>query len=247
MHDIKYISLSENALLLSFGDRIDLKLHHNVLQVKQVIENNPFNGFIETVPAYNSLTVYYNPLLVDKTAQNIAASVQSLIQDLIKNRNLSPSNSTHQLIRIPVCYDPSLGIDVEDLSISLGLSVDDIIRIHSSATYTVFMLGFTPGFPYAGIVDEKLLTKRKSSPRLKVEPGSVAIAGNQTAIYPLATPGGWNIIGRTPLKIFDMTQEQPFILATGDQIQFDPISIQEYETLSALIKPDSGFKHSSRL
>lgn len=232
MHDLKYIPLSENALLLSFGESIDLKLHESIMHIKQLIESNPFDGLIETVPAYNSLTVYYNPVLVQKTREQIASSVQASIEEVLKNNKRSNCSSTHQLIQIPICYDPSLGIDLEELSISLGLSVAEIIRIHSSVPYTVFMLGFTPGFPYAGILDERLIAKRKSSPRLKVEPGSVAIAGNQTGIYPLATPGGWNIIGRTPLKVFDVNHEQPFLLSAGDQIQFDPISLATFETLS---------------
>jgi inhibitor of KinA len=217
MNEYKFIQLSESALLIKFGDIISLPLHEQVMQAKDLIDKNRFIGFTETVPAYNSLAVYYNPLQVSKEEETISATLQK-----------QPSNNPKN-ITIPVCYDKEFGIDLEELSLQLQLSTEEIIYIHKSKTYKVFMTGFTPGFPYMGIIDERLTTKRRSSPRVTADAGSVAIAGNQTGIYPLNTPGGWNIIGRTPLKIFDLNKENPFVLKAGDEIKFEAITKDEFE------------------
>jgi inhibitor of KinA len=223
-------SLSESALLLSFGNEISLELHNQVMLAKELLEANPFNGFIETVPAYNSLAVYYNPLQVEKTETTIASTVEKIITAKldVDIQSINPS-IPHSLITIPVCYDDEFGIDLNEISQTLQLSKEEIIQLHSSTTYKVFMTGFTPGFPYMGILDEKLNTKRKTQPRLKVEAGAVAITGNQTGIYPSATPGGWNIIGRTPVKILDTTKANPFLLKAGDEVKFEVITKEEFE------------------
>jgi KipI family sensor histidine kinase inhibitor len=224
------IPLSESALLLSFGNGIDLSVHEKVVSCKKQIEENPFTGFIETVPAYNSLAVYYNPLQIEKTEETIAATVEKIIANKLKTgiQSFNPS-FPHSLITIPVCYDDEFGIDLNELSQTLELSKEEIIQLHSITTYKVFMTGFTPGFPYMGIMDEKLITKRKAQPRIKVDAGAVGIAGNQTGIYPSATPGGWNIIGRTPVKLVDTTKANPFLLKAGDEVKFEVITKEEFE------------------
>lgn len=229
----KIIQLSESALLVSFGNEINLELHIEVMNAKALLESKPFTGFIETVPAYNSLAVYYNPLQIELSGKSIAETVQKLIQhtlnnqtiEQLTNRTIKPTNNQ---ITIPVCYEEEFGIDLKEVSETLQLSVDEIIQRHKNTTYKVFMTGFTPGFPYMGIVDERIITKRKPSPRVKVEAGAVAIAGNQTGIYPLNTPGGWNIIGRTPLKLFNATKENPFKLKAGDEVKFQMITKDEF-------------------
>ncbi len=230
MQEIQFIPLSECAVLLSFGNTIDNGIHERLMQVKEKVESNPFIGFTETVPAYNSLAVFYNPIEVKKTAETISASVIHQLKQITETADRPPSKKiTSRAIIIPVCYDEEYGIDLNELSIQLNLSIKEIIELHSNDVYKVFMIGFTPGFPYMGILNEKLFTKRKAQPRLNVAPGSVAIAGNQIGIYPLSTPGGWNIIGRTPLKIFDAQKENPFLLKAGDSIQFTSITKKEYE------------------
>lgn len=230
MQEIQFIPLSECAVLLSFGNTIDNAIHEKLMQAKKITEENPFIGFIETVPAYNSLTVFYNPKEVNKVAETISASVIHQLKQIIETAEQSSVQKiTESTITIPVCYEEEYGIDLNELSAQLKLSIKEIIELHTKQLYKVFMIGFTPSFPYMGILDEQLFTKRKAQPRISVEPGSVAIAGNQTGIYPLSTPGGWNIIGKTPLKLFDQQKENPFLLKAGDTIQFTSITKKEYE------------------
>lgn len=230
MQEIQFIPLSECAVLLSFGNTIDNIIHEKLMQVKKITEDNPFIGFIETVPAYNSLTVFYTPVEVNKTAETISASVIHQLKQIIETpEQSSVEKITASTITIPVCYEEEYGIDLTELSVQLNLSTREIIELHTKQVYKVFMIGFTPGFPYMGILDAQLFTKRKAQPRISVAPGSVAIAGNQTGIYPLSTPGGWNIIGRTPLKIFEAQRKNPFLLKAGDTIQFTSITKKEYE------------------
>jgi inhibitor of KinA len=233
MIEYKFISLSESALLIEFGNNISLPLHNEVMKAKQMIEQTGFEGFIETVPAYNSLAVYYNPSLIDKSEPTIAATVEKIIKTKLDAaiQSFNPS-LTQSLITIPICYDDEFGIDLKELSQTLQLSKEEIIQLHSSTTYKIFMTGFTPGFPYMGILDEKLITKRKTRPRMKVDAGAVAIAGNQTGIYPSATPGGWNIIGRTPVKLVDAKKANPFLLKAGDEIKFEMITKDEFENFA---------------
>ena len=233
--------LSETALLLTFGNDISRYTHEQVLLAKKIIEATPFAGFIETVPAYNSLAVVFNPEQT-QTATSPVSFVKERIEQLLENVRTDPSpdielNDTATLIHIPVCYDNTLGIDLNEISETLQLSIPEIIHIHSSTTYTVFMTGFVPGFPYMGVLDERIVMPRKTSPRTKLAAGSVAIAGNQTGIYPLETPGGWNIIGQTPVRIFDKSRANPFLLKAGDQVKFSPVSKEEYyQTLAAFAK-----------
>lgn len=221
--------VNESSILLSFGNSIDVHTHQQLMLAKQCIEQNPFPGFIETVPAYNTLAVYYNPATIVQTAATITESVEETVRKIIANAESPTAATTTQLIEIPVCYDEAYGPDLEETASNLQLSKEELITLHGSKTYHVFMLGFTPGFPYMGKVDERLVTKRKQQPRLAVAPGSVAIAGEQTGIYPFATPSGWNIIGRTPLQLFDRNRENPFLLKAGDEVQFKAITKEEFE------------------
>lgn len=230
MQEIQIIPFSECAVLLSFGNTVDISIHEKLMLAKKVIEDNQFIGFIETVPAYNSLTVFYNPAEIKKTAATISSSVIHQLKQLLETAQQSAvQKSSSSTVSIPVCYDEEYGIDLTELSSQLNLSTKEIIDLHTKQLYKVFMLGFTPGFPYMGILDDRLFSKRKAQPRISVAPGSVAIAGNQTGIYPLSTPGGWNIIGRTPVKLFDTKKESPFLLKAGDSIQFTSITKKEYE------------------
>lgn len=232
--------VNESSILLRFGNSIDVQTHQQLMQAKQCIEQNPFPGFVETVPAYNTLAVYYNPVEVVQTAATIAASVEQTVRNIIANAKSPTASTTTQLIEIPVCYHEDFAPDLAETAGNLQLSTDALIQLHCSKTYHVYMLGFTPGFPYMGKTDEHLVTKRKQQPRLAVAPGSVAIAGEQTGIYPFATPGGWNIIGRTPLQLFDRHRTNPFLLKAGDEVQFKPITQDEFEQYSSLnIEQDS--------
>jgi len=232
MDAIVYHFLSEYALMVSFGNTISLKLHRKVIHHQQLLEKFPFKGLLETVPAYNSLTIYFKPEAVDSNGQSPSANVKQYVEHLFSKHSGDEKNIAGSLVEIPVCYDPSLTKDLVAVSEQLRLSIDDIIGLHTGRKYKVYMTGFTPGFPYLGILHDALVLKRKEKPDLKVHPGSVAIAGNQTGIYPLATPGGWHIIGRTPLHVFDPEKENPFLLKAGDEVIFKPITREAFETFS---------------
>jgi inhibitor of KinA len=230
MQETTFISVNEFSILVSFGSSIDKLTHELVLRAKRLIEQDPFIGLIETVPAYTSLAVYYNPEMVTKTGDTIAASVIHQLKTILQQRPVNtPDVQLQSVISIPVCYDESFGIDLAELSVQLSIPIEEIIRLHTSKTYQVFMIGFTPGFPYMGTIDKRLHTTRKSQPRLRVQPGAVAIAGEQTGIYPFATSGGWNIIGRTALSLFDRQKDNPFVLKAGDEVKFIPVTKEQFE------------------
>jgi len=240
MRHFSLIQINESSLLISFGDVIHQDVNANVMKAKAAIEANPFPGFVESVPAYTSLAVYYNPVEVEKKNETVAATVLQTLQHLLETDSAEEFTPTGTLVELPVCYDPAIAPDLTATAESLNLSVEELINIHSGKKYNGFMLGFIPGFPYMGTVDKRIFTQRKTQPRLRVESGSVAIAGNQTGIYPFATPGGWNIIGRTPLLLFDRNRSNPFLLQAGDEVKFKEISKKEFETLLAVKNPNTS-------
>ena len=224
--------LSDSALVIQVGEGINEVTHLKVKNILHLLENHPFSGFIEAVPAYNSVTVYYNP--IDVYFSNLEKGVKTPYEN-VKAKILSLVNQSYiaeamndRIVKIPVAYGGELGPDLEFVASYNGLTPSEVIKIHSSAEYLVYMLGFAPGFPFMGGMDKQIATPRKETPRLAIAPGSVGIAGNQTGIYPLETPGGWQIIGRTPSRLFLPEQSPPTLLQPGDRIQFIPISLEEY-------------------
>ena len=191
----------------------------------------PFPGFVESVPAYASLAVFYDAVFINNNQQQIISAFDfakicvAKIAAEINNR----SSKMEKKISIPVYYN---GEDLEYVSGMHQLNTEEVIKIHTAVTYRVFMTGFLPGFAYMGTVDEKIITPRKDTPRLHVAAGSVGIAGAQTGIYPLDSPGGWQIIGTTPLKIFNKEKINPCLLNAGDSVQFIPIDKNDFEKLN---------------
>lgn len=206
--------LGDSAILIQLGDAINPALNQRVHALDALLQSIP--AVIETVPAYCTLLVHYDPLTT--TYNQIKNSIEEKISQL--------DESTHRPSRrleIPVLYGGASGPDLEPAAATLALSPSELIRLHSEREYTVYMMGFTPGFPYMGILNEKLNMPRLSTPRTRVPAGSVAIAGSQTGIYPVASPGGWHIIGWTPLKLFDPTSENPFLFLPGNTVKFIPM------------------------
>ena len=205
--------LGDSAILIQLGDEIDPTLNQRVHALDALLQASTI--ITETVPAYCTLLVHYDPL----------KSTYNEIKDLIEEKLTLIDVSTHRPSRrleIPVLYGGASGPDLEPAATTLALSPSELIRLHSEREYTVYMMGFTPGFPYLGILNEKLILPRMSTPRTRVPAGSVAIAGSQTGIYPVDSPGGWHIIGHTPLKLFDPTSEKPFLFTPGDTVKFIP-------------------------
>jgi len=228
----RIFSLGDSALTLDFGNLIDEDLNSQVKALFTQLQNNPLPGMIEAVPAYSSLTVYYDVLMLRKTVP-IETTVFDWLAEKLKQKLLNPTEviqPASRLIEVPVCYEKEFAPDIEEIASDKQISIDEVIRLHSSNTYRVFMLGFLPGFAYMGEVDKQIEFPRKKQPRQKVIAGSVGIAGRQTGIYPLDAPGGWQIIGRTPLKIFNSEHENPVLFKAGDSVKFFSISIDEFES-----------------
>ncbi|MFS0574124.1 5-oxoprolinase subunit PxpB [Sporosarcina sp. 179-K 3D1 HS] len=226
--------LGDSALHVQLGAGIDPAIHEKVKNLLRLLNEQPFEGWIECVPAYNNITVYYDPTLVlqshsaeaQSSFQKVSAYILGLIQQLGES-----GSSAGNIVTIPVLYGGEFGPDLEHVAQVNGLTTDQVIDIHSGSDYLVYMIGFAPGFPFMGGMDERIATPRKDSPRLSIPPGSVGIAGKQTGIYPLETPGGWQIIGRTPVDLFLPELTPPTRLQSGDKIKFTPITPEEYDEM----------------
>jgi KipI family sensor histidine kinase inhibitor len=207
--------LGDSALLVQLGDEIHPALNARVHALNALLQN-PTHGILETVPAYSTLLIHYDSLTL--TFDQVSRWVRDKMTQLDDSFQRTP----HRL-EVPVRYGGASGPDLETVAVSKGISSADVIRIHSEREYTVYMMGFTPGFPYLGTLDERLIMPRMETPRTLVNAGSVAIAGSQTGIYPLDSPGGWHLIGWTPLKLFDPASETPFLFSPGDVVKFIPV------------------------
>lgn len=221
--------LGDSAITLDFGNVINEAVNRKVTALFLHLQKKPFDGIIEAIPAYSSLSIYFDVISMKKKVKEktVYEWMKQELERILK-QDIPIVNETTRLVRIPVCYEKELSPDLESLAFAKNLNVEEVIRLHTSRTYLVYMLGFLPGFSYMGEVDERIETPRKLQP-VPVVAGSVGIAGKQTGIYPLESPGGWQIIGRTPMKIFDAGRENAILLGTGDEVQFYSISKDEYE------------------
>jgi len=205
----------DQAVLVELGDEISPETNARVHGLAQTIEEAVVEGVVDLIPAYDSLLVQYDATVVS------TADLQARIVELDSGRVETEGGG--RVVELPVLYGGEHGPDIDRVTEHAGMSVDDVIGLHSGTDYLVYMLGFTPGFPYLGGLDERLATPRVATPRLEIPGGSVGIAESQTGVYPLTSPGGWNIIGRTPLSLFDPTREPPSLLAPGDVVRFVPL------------------------
>lgn len=208
--------VGDAALGIAFGDKIDVQANAQVQALAEILAQSPLPGMGESVPAYTSLLVHYDPLVL--TWAEMETHVRQAISQLAERPAVSG-----RLVEIPVQYGGAAGPDLAALAARHGLSEREVISIHSQQVYRVYMIGFTPGFAYMGEVDARIATPRLESPRTVVPAGSVGIAASQTGIYPLESPGGWQIIGRTALTLFDAQRDPPSLLAMGDEVRFVPV------------------------
>jgi inhibitor of KinA len=216
------VILSESSVAVTFGDSIGLKTHRKVLAFNDWLSANPFPGLLDVVPAYASVTVFFDPILVKnhwREQPSPARAVHAFLEKQVSHFSNPPipDSTNPQLVQIPVCYN---GADLAEVAGRLHLSENEVIKLHTEAVYTVFMIGFLPGFPYLGPLPEAIELPRRDTPRLRVPAGSVAIAGRQTGIYPQESPGGWHLIGRTDFRLFDPLQSPPAFLQPGMQVRF---------------------------
>jgi inhibitor of KinA len=217
----------DSALLIELGNAINPFIHQQVLTMDKYLHEHASEYVIYTIPAYSSLTVVYDASL---GAKDILMDILHRIN--IENVDIS-SNKTVRKLKIPVCYDPVYGLDFTFLVEQKMMSDAELITAHTATNYHVYMIGFLPGFPYMGELPSELEVARKEFPRSKVPKGSVGLAGKQTGIYPSDSPGGWQIIGRTPIDIFHYSDADPFLFNQGDRVRFYPINRDEFQFIAA--------------
>jgi inhibitor of KinA len=220
----RLLTLGDTGWTVEFGDAIEPALHDRVLALCDAVAALHLDGVIETVPTYRSATVYFDPCRIE------AVEVGHKLQALAATLSVS-SGPAARIVDLPVCYAEECGPDLPEVAAAAGLSTDEVIRLHASVEYRVYMLGFSPGFPYLGSVPEAIAVSRLPTPRPAVPAGSVGLAGRQTGIYPQQTPGGWRLIGRTPVTLYAPHHVPPFLLRAGDRVRFVPIDRQEFDRL----------------
>jgi inhibitor of KinA len=217
----RFFLAGDRGLLAEFGASIDPKINQKVRQIFLSLEKTPIDGVVELIPTYRSILIFYNPSL---------SNPERLKQEIVDRENsldkweIPPPET----IEIPVCYGDNFGPDLAFVAQHNNLTPEEVIQIHTSGTYLIYMLGFTPGFPFLGGLSEKLFTPRLENPRQLVPAGSVGIANNQTGIYSIDSPGGWRLIGKTPIKLYDPTGSPPILLRAGNYLKFKKISRKEF-------------------
>lgn len=221
----------EHAILIEWTAEINSDIHSSLLLVEHCITTQFSDDIIETVPSYHSLAVFLK--------QHI--DPRKFIETIKENLVITDENTifSSRLITIPVCYDKSFGPDIEKVCSQADLDVKELIRLHTTPRYKVYFIGFLPGFPYLGGLDAKLESPRLVEPKESVSKGSVAIGGKQTGIYPMNSPGGWNIIGRTPISLFDIGREEASLLRPGDTVQFKAITKKRFATIERKVENGS--------
>lgn len=226
--ELKYKRYGEQAILIEWPSEIDEILLQDLLFYKKLIENHYGKLIIEVISSYSSLLIYYR-LTIEDVYDEILI-LKSLYQDPVVDQDI-----TNRLWKIPVCYSPLYAPDLQVLADAKSITIEELIALHTAPIYTVYFLGFLPGFLYLGGLSEKLVTPRKASPSLEVKKGAVAIGGNQTGIYPTDSPGGWHVIGSTPITFFDVSLKEPSFVSPDDRVQFISINENKYNDISLLV------------
>ncbi len=222
--------LGDMALQIQLGETIDEPTHRRVQTAWRALAGAPLPGVTEVVPAYATVTVFYDPLLAVQAGapeNNLFDWLSVQVAERLKNPP-KLEKSKGRTVEVPVCYEGDFGPDLGLVAKQARLTPAEVIKIHGKPEYLVYLVGFAPGFPYLGGLPKQLETPRHAKPRMVVPPGSVGIGGKQTGIYPAATPGGWNLIGRTPLRLFRPAEDPPVLLRAGDRVKFRAISREEF-------------------
>jgi inhibitor of KinA len=230
---VRFTPLGDRAVMITLGATIDEATHRLVRSASARIDQRPPAGFVDQVPAFVSIAVHYDPLIAargtSKTPYERVVDDLSVALDGLTAERLPPA----RVVEVPVSYGGALGPDLDDVARAHEITADEVVRIHTSGDYLVYMVGFMPGFAYLGGLSPKLATPRRTTPRTIVPAGTVGIGGSQTGVYPLDSPGGWNLIGKTPLAVFDIARPQPALLATGDRVRFRAITETDFRNWPA--------------
>ena len=228
---VRFLYCGDSSLSVEFGNEISPDINNRIRCLTDMLEKKPIRGISECIPTYRSLLISYNPSVL--SGERLIKKLNKYIPHLTAD-----GSQEKRIFVIPVCYDGEFAPDMDNVCKHADLSKEEVIKIHCGKDYLIYMLGFLPGFPYLGGLDERIHTPRLESPRTSIPAGSVGIGGKQTGIYPLASPGGWQLIGRTPVKPYDPERAEPIIYSAGDYIRFRPVPIDEYHEIKE--KCDSG-------
>lgn len=227
MTETRLLASGDTVLVLEFGDTIDWRISRRVNALDRRLRRAPIAGVVETVPTFRSLAVHYDPdtISFDALGEQLCAMAEAV----------EAGEDRTRLWRIPGCYDAEFGPDLQAVGEKAGLTPDQVVECHASHAYIVYMMGFLPGFPYMGNVPDAIALPRLETPRTRVPKGSIAIATSMTAVYTLESPGGWHILGRTPIRFFDVADPSPALLSPGDKVIFEPVSRDVFERITAQV------------
>ena len=232
----KVSAFGDRGLRLQFGETISPKTNQRIRSFSALLEQEKIHGILEWIPTYTALSIVYDPYEISY------AELEQYVMDL-KEKMTRIDLPKAEVVHIPTCYGGDKGPDLAQVADHNGLTEEEVVKIHSGTNYLIYMMGFTPGFPYLGGMSKKIATPRLTAPRAKIAPGSVGIAGEQTGIYSMETPGGWQIIGRTPLKLYDPDRDPPILLKAGNYIKFHPVSEEEYEDIEEAVRNGTFHPH----
>lgn len=228
MGEMRFMPAGDRAMVVEFGNEINERINDQVHALEARLTESQTVGIVELVPTFRSLMVYYDPY---------RTSFGELEQTIRAFGNIlgNSGRTKKKILKIPCCYGARFGLDLKDMEEYTGLGRDEIIRIHSSVDYKIYMMGFLPGFVYLGGLDKRIEMPRLKTPRLKILPGAVGIGGSQTGVYPVASPGGWRLMGGTPVDFYDPDREEPILCRAGEYIRFVPITIDDYYEIRHMI------------
>lgn len=227
MQNIRILTEGDSSVLIEFGKEISPEINRKITATVQMMREQHIEGVVDAIPAFCSLLINYDPRVI--TFDELKKRLEALVKLDVKT-----GEEKKRIFEIPVCYGGEYGPDIANIAKNAGLTEEEVIEIHSSRDYLIYMLGFLPGFCYLGGLDERIHTPRLSNPRIKINAGSVGIGGSQTGIYPLDSPGGWQLMGMTPVKTYDPGREIPILVEAGDYIRFVPVDEEEYKRIKEL-------------
>jgi inhibitor of KinA len=221
-------ALGDRALVITVGDSADERTRLAVRACYERLRARPPRGMHDIVPGFTTVTVHYDPAAVQRAGATPFDAAVAAVRDALANRAMLDA-ALSRVIEIPVCYDASVAPDLGDVAAHARISPEQVAELHAAPEYVVHMIGFLPGFPYLGGLDQRLEMPRRATPRTRVPAGSVAIGGAHTGVYTIDSPGGWHVIGRTPLRLFDVERDPPAMLGIGDRVRFRPIPLRDLQ------------------
>ncbi len=228
MNDYKFYAEGDASLLIVFGDEISPEINRRIASAVRLIREKRIRGVVDMIPAFASLLVCYDPLVISFDG------LRERLEGLLRQAS-EAGEAARRVVEIPVCYGGEFGPDLPHIAEHAGLSIREVIDLHTSRDYLIYMLGFLPGFCYLGGLDERIHTPRLRTPRLRIPAGSVGIGGSQTGIYPMDSPGGWQLMGMTPVRTYDPERENPILFSAGEYIRFVEIDAEEFRRISEAV------------